>query len=119
MVTSFDMCWPGDQLIKLLSGEKSGKEESSEYRQTIHLPKTALKTNRLPAEVILLFHKAVIDVADQQGGGGLAEQILKVTCNRVKGLLLRPVYGDDFQSAQADLQHLEVSAGVVSRILNF
>ena len=46
----------------------------------------------LPAEVILLFHKAVVDVAYQQGGGFFAEQISKVMCNRVEWLLLGPVY---------------------------
>ena len=73
----------------------------------------------IPAEVILLSEEAVVDVANQEGGGSLAEEILKVTCNRVKGLLLGSVYCDDIQSIQADLQHLQVSAIVVSHILNF
>ena len=94
MVTSFDVRWPGDQLFKLFSGEESGKEEGFEYRQTLHFPKPALEINRLmiPAEVILLIEEAVVDVANEEGGGSLAEEILKVTCNRVKGLLLGSVY---------------------------
>ena len=64
-VTSFYVRRSGNQLFKLLSGEESGKEESLNISK--HFPKTALEINRLmiPAEVILLFHKAVVDVAYQ------------------------------------------------------
>ena len=73
----------------------------------------------IPAEVILLFEEAVVNVANKEGRGSLAEEILKVMSDRVKRLLLGPVYGDGVQSAQGDLQHLEVSAGVISHVLNF
>ena len=73
----------------------------------------------IPAEVILLFEEAVVNVANKEGGGSLAEEILKVMSDRVKRLLLGPVYGDDVQSAQGDLHHLQVSAGVMLHVLNF
>ena len=46
----------------------------------------------IPAEVILLFEEAVVNVANKEGRGSLAEEILKVMSDRVKGLLLGPVY---------------------------
>ena len=73
----------------------------------------------IPAEVILLFEEAVVNVANKEGRGSLAEEILKVMNDRVKGLLLGPVKGDNVQSAQGDLHHLQVSAGVDSQVINF
>ena len=60
--------------------------------------KLVLKLHRLkvPAEVILLSSEAVVDVTNQEGGGGLAYKILKVMSDRVEGLLLGPVYRDNF-----------------------
>ena len=43
LFTSFDMCWAGDQLVKLLSDEEPGKEESLEYQLTLHSSKLVLK----------------------------------------------------------------------------
>ena len=62
---------------------------------------------KIPAEVILLC-EAVVDVTDQKSWSGLVKLILKVTNDRGEGLLLRPVYGDDVQSVQADFQQLQV-----------
>ena len=47
--------------------------------------------------------EAVVDVADEKCGGGLAEYVLKVMCYQVKGLLFGPVDGDDVHLVQADL----------------
>ena len=63
--------------------------------------------------------EAVVDVADEKCGGGLAEYILKVMCDQVKGLLLGPVHGDDVYPAQADLQHLQVGTRVMLHVFDF
>ena len=65
--TSFDVCRPGDKLVKLLSGEEPGKEGSFECQQTLHLSKTGTEIYglKVPAEVILIFDEAVVDVANQ------------------------------------------------------
>ena len=65
--TSFDVCRPGDKLVKLLSGKEPGKEGSFKCQQTLHLSKTGIEIYglKVPAEVILVFNEAVVDVADQ------------------------------------------------------
>ena len=42
-----------------------------------------------------------------------------MTNDRGEGLLLRPVYGDDVQSVQADLEQLQVCAVVVPHVFKF
>ena len=44
-----------------------GRREVFEYLQTLHLPKIRTKSYglKIPAQVVLLFHEAVVDVANQ------------------------------------------------------
>ena len=65
--TSSDVCRPGDKLVKLLSGEEPEKEGSCECQKTLHFPKTGTDICglKIPAEVILVFDEAVVDVANQ------------------------------------------------------
>ena len=71
LITSFDVSWAGDELIKLLLGKES--EGEGEIIETESL------RCRIPAEGIWLRVEAVVNVADQEGSFSLAQEVLKVT----------------------------------------
>ena len=64
------MSWAGDELVKLLLGKESEGEGKVIETESFKI--------LVPAERIWLRVKAVVDVADQEGGLGLAEEVLKV-----------------------------------------
>ena len=93
LLASFDVSWAGDELVKLLLGKESEGESHWNWELKI----------LVPAQGIWLRVEAIVDVADQEGGLGLAQEMLKVMHDCREGFVTWSVNGDDVEVPEADL----------------